>query len=320
MAGTTTYQLEGKSYTVPQGTSLDELNDFVRGQDPLISGKGMQENAQQQASVAPGSGHGPLENATTMPQTVGQAKLRERVGGSKLEDTANKTLPILEGTAAAAGAAMPFIDAGGLIPGAIKLATSTGGGMIGSSIGKRYGGPIGEVAGGIIGAGGGYKSPEIAEGIANRFMGEQNVPMWLKSPQSVGRMVSGARDEMYNDIGERAMSRPDLPEQGPEISIKKSPYFDAAEYKAGRKGQLPSSVSPEGVEGSVPRFKGPLVQSEQAFKAQDQMQDIAAQRAKERGMIFAGGGTPAGGRKIPRISTPTEEFEYPGPKFKKVIP
>jgi hypothetical protein len=61
--------------------------------------------------------------------------------------------------------------------------------------------------GGLAGGGIGYKSPEIAEGVANRVVGEENVPMWMKSPQSVGRMVEGAQDEMYNEKGDALINR-----------------------------------------------------------------------------------------------------------------
>lgn len=65
--------------------------------------------------------------------------------------------------------------------------------------------------------------------------------------------------------------------------------------------------------GTIGRPKGPMIVTPSEARSQDFMQNYFENQASRRGTIFAGGGVPEGGRKVPFKPTATEEFEYPQP-------
>lgn len=71
---------------------------------------------------------------------------------------------------------------------------------------------------------------------------------------------------------------------------------------------------PAGIKGSIAKPSGRLILSPEEARAENAMQQVATQRAKQHGMLYAAGMRPAGGGRVPMTPTGTETFEYGGQK------
>jgi hypothetical protein len=72
-----------------------------------------------------------------------------------------------------------------------------------------------------------------------------------------------------------------------------------------------SGAGPQAVRGSVGKPSGRLVKLPEEFSSEDQLQNIATDRAKKHGMQYAGGMRPSGGGRVPMTPTGTATPEAP---------
>lgn len=83
----------------------------------------------------------------------------------------------------------------------------------------------------------------------------------------------------------------------------------AAAYQSGQ-----AAASEEGIAGSIAKPSGRLVLTPSEARTQEQMMNLARQRASEHGMQYAAGMRPAGGGRVPLTPTGTVEHPWPDPR------
>lgn len=89
---------------------------------------------------------------------------------------------------------------------------------------------------------------------------------------------------------------------GPESNIKFVSEFEKPKPPAAE----------EGIKGSTAKASGRLVLTPEEIATENRKLAIAAKRAHDNGMMYAGGMRPAGGGRVPATPITTETFEYPG--------
>lgn len=148
-----------------------------------------------------------------------------------VENYLTAATPLLMATGVGEGLAAA---GGGLRAAAPTIVRTVGGGVMGGAAGSYAGGRIGEAVGGETG----------------RRYGE-----------ALGGLVGGVAGG-----GEAYRTAPEVPETGPAVPITKSPYYNAEEYKAGRKlgpsGTPPTTTVPKATTQGVtvlPEPRAPAV-------------------------------------------------------------
>lgn len=320
------------SWDNPHGISWDD--------DPLKTGKGMEDAAHNQArpTTLPGGGQPSytalaLQNSPSGadPHNPGNPNLnavpeseREGVNDSAF-DTALATAPLVgpAGRAAAEGA-----------PGLMRLGRTVIGGTVGAGIGgttgaslggvlgetgRRVGGVVGSLAGGAVGGGLANGLERLPATSAQSMRGEPGAVKPL--PFGIQRFIP----EAMVPKGEPGS----LTNPGPFSNLparvsppRATPDDLTLAVREGRAARLPvrmptqlPTTTPSGIpiDQKVAGTRSLILTPSEAA-SEDVMQRIAKTRASQRGMQFAAGMTPREGRSVPRLPARLPEAEYPGPR------
>ncbi len=235
--------------------------------------------------------------------------------------TERKRLPIGIGAAITAGS-LPFLPVSAVAAPA-ATAGAIGGSMIGAPLGKSAIGALGggeeaqnwgELGGGVIGGmGGGMLGEPVRGGIGRLIHTREGKisPAIPTLPAVMGQSIPKVLDTMFPEPEDISIGR--MQTQARRIDPTETVRAQKAQGIPVGKPSPFGPPSEEGVPGGLPKPSDRLVLLPSEARATNVLQDLATQRASQRGMQYAAGMRPVG-NNIPRSATRISTLESPGPR------
>lgn len=236
---------DGSFAKFPASMKDEEIAAALKQNDPLVSGEGMEQKAHEQAKQ---SVEANIPAAKTMRQRFTPIGARELTPEQR-KFQENNVLPAIQAADVAGGLAVPFAEAGGFLPGLVKLGSSTAGAALGKAGGRFVGGElfgepgaeVGGVLGGLAGGTIGYRSPEMLGRTIEHFTGPGTAPSWIlpqNDPELIAQQKLGAfMNRGYRNVGE--------PQAAPELGSPENPG-----WMAKLPTRMPTAQEPEPELGS----------------------------------------------------------------------
>jgi len=290
-----------QSAPVPTGSAA---TDFANsGGSYLMQQPGENYEQFQQRAIKAGQNTTPEQIAAE--HESNKAKVPGTIGAAL---TAGAVSPVGLASAISAPAATIGAIGGGAIgePVGRSIVRGLGGGETAQNWGGLGGGLAGSVGGGMLGE-------PVQEGIGRLLHTREGkiTPAIPTLPAALGQSIPKVLDTVFPEPELEKIGR--LQTQARRID----PYETARAQKAqGIPVGKPSPFGPpseEGVPGGLPRSSDRLVLLPSEARASNVLQDLATQRASQRGMQYAAGMRPVG-NNIPRSATRISTLESPGPR------